>query len=125
DIYVAELKGKISQRTTPRRLTFEHWINRPTGWTADGQAVLYSSDRNGDFNIFQQGVKAPYLAQAVVTDTDEKWEPRLSADGRWILYLAWPRVGGRVLARKGRLMRVGVEGGSPQMVFPVAGYIGS
>ncbi|MEK7406164.1 MAG: hypothetical protein AAB225_13750 [Acidobacteriota bacterium] len=123
DVYLAALEGSGARFTTPRRLTFEEWINRPTGWTRDSQAVLFYSDRNGDLDIFQQGVNTRQ-AQAIVRGPEDKRDPRPSPDGRWILYLAWPKEGGQVRTGEGRLMRVAVGGGPPETVLRVAGYPG-
>ena len=38
----------------PRRLTFEDSYNFPHAWSADNQSVIFESDRNGRFEIFQQ-----------------------------------------------------------------------
>ncbi len=121
---MAELPANGGRFSKPRRLTFEEWINWPTAWTRDSQAVLFYSDRNGDLDIFRQGVNTRE-ARALVTGPDETRDPRLSSDGRWILYLAWPRDGERVRSGEGQLMRVAVGGGPPQIVLRVAGYPGS
>jgi len=122
DVYLAEL-GANGAGFTARRLSFEEWINRPTGWTRDSQAVILYSDRGGELDIFQQGVNQRE-AQATLRSAEDKRDPRLSPDGRWLLYLAWPKQGGRVRTAEGRLMRVAVGGGTPETVLRVSGYPG-
>ncbi|MCZ2080290.1 MAG: hypothetical protein LC130_35425 [Bryobacterales bacterium] len=122
-IYVGQLEASAGRLMSPRRLTFDEWMNWPSGWTRDSKAVLFFSDRNGDLDIFQQSID-DRGAQAMVTGHEEKRDPRLSPDGRWLLYLAWPKADERILVGEGRLMRVTPGGGSPEPVFRVAGYPG-
>jgi Tol biopolymer transport system component len=125
-IYVGNLEASGAWLTlprVPRRLTFDEWINWPSGWTRDSKAILFFSDRNGDLDIFQQGME-DRGAHPVVTGKDEKRDPRLSPDGRWLLYLAWPKIGEQIRVGEGRLMRVAPGGGLPEPVSRVAGYPG-
>ena len=50
---------------------------------------LYS-DRNGNFDIYKQGVNERN-AEPIVTGPEEKWAPQISPDGKWVLYMQWPR----------------------------------
>lgn len=122
NVYVGDLEENGARLTSPRRFSFEQWTNWPTGWTRDSQAVFFNSDRDGKTNIFQQPIGGAGSVDALVRSEDEKMDARSSADGRWILYLAWPRIQGKVQTSGGRLMRTGVRGQPAQMVFPVAGY---
>lgn len=111
-------------RGRPRRLTFDERVDWPAGWTRDSQAVLFYSDRSGEVDIFRQGLTARE-AQALVSGPEEKRDARESPDGRWILYLAWPKADRQIRAGEGRLKRVPVSGGQPEVVFSVAGYPGT
>lgn len=114
--------GRLEENGTrlvdPRRFSFEQWTNWPTGWSRESQAVFFNSDRAGRQEVLQQPA-AGRDASALVGGSDEKRDGRLSPDGRWLLYLAWP---GRHGGRNGRLMRAGVRGEPEQTVFPVSGY---
>ena len=122
-ICVAELPENGTPLATPKRLTFDDWFDWPTGWTRDSQNILFHSDRGGDLDIYQQSLAAGQ-AQAVAAGPGEARDPSQSPDGRWILYLAWPGDNGRVRTGEGRLMRVAVAGGTPEVVLRVAGYPG-
>jgi len=39
-------------------LTFDEWLDWPTGWSRDSKAVLFHSNRNGVLNMFQQALTA-------------------------------------------------------------------
>ena len=121
------LRGRVAREryplATPKRLTFDDWFDWPTGWTRDSQNILFHSDRGGNLDIYQQSLAAGQ-AQAVAAGPGEARDPSQSPDGRWILYLAWPGDKGRVRTGEGRLMRVAVAGGTPEVVLRVAGYPG-
>jgi Tol biopolymer transport system component len=122
NVYVGELMGD-GRLAKPRRLTFDEWLDWPTGWSRDSKAVLFHSNRNGVLNMFQQALTARE-PQTIVTGQEETTGPRLSPDGRWILYLAWTRSQGGNPTGEGRLMRVDVAARTTQMVFPITGYTG-
>jgi len=54
DVYVAELDANRTKLKTERRLTLDTRSDWPSSWTAEGNEILYFSDRNGPFNIFKQ-----------------------------------------------------------------------
>ena len=120
-VYVGELEAGCARLSTPRRLTFDEWMNWPTGWSHDSQSVLFTSDRGGRLDIFRQDVQAP-APLGIVTGGEERRDARFSPDGRWILYLSSSDTEGRRRAAEGRLMRIAPGGGAPQPVLLVAGY---
>jgi Tol biopolymer transport system component len=122
-VYVGELEAGGTRLSSPRRLTFDEWMNWPTGWSHDSQSVLFTSDRSGRLDIFTQNVKAP-APLSIVIGQEERRDARFSPDGRWILYLTSSDTPGQRQRRAagGRLMRVAPGGAPPVPVFPVAGY---
>jgi Tol biopolymer transport system component len=117
-VYVGQLVENANRLVNPRRFSFEQWSNWPTGWNRESQAVFFNSDRAGRQEILQQPIAGRDPA-AVAGGPDEKRDGRLSPDGRWLLYLAWPR---HHTPGNGKLMRVGARGEPVQTVFPVSGY---
>jgi len=124
DVYLGLLEGNGSRLSSPRRLTLDDRMDWPGGWMHQSQDVLFYSDRNGNFDIFKQGVNAR-TAEETVVSPDEKRAPQLSPDGLWILYLAWHKTESGQPPTSGRLMRVPVSGGTPELVLEVKGYPGS
>ncbi len=120
-VYVGDLKAGGARLSTPRRLTFDEWINWPTAWSQDGRSVLFTSDRGGRLDIFKQNAES-LVPLTIVNGGEERRDARFSPDGRWILYLASPDAEGQRQATEGRLMRVAPGGGPPQLVLLVAGY---
>jgi Tol biopolymer transport system component len=110
DLYVAGLASKGGLEP-PRRFTLEGRNNLPSAWTPDGQALFFSSDRNGNWDIFKQRLQQRN-AQDFVFGPGEQTEPRLSPDGSWVLY--WDYVGkGAGASSPMRLLRVPIAGGAP------------
>jgi len=124
DVYVAELEGNGTRMKAPSRLTLDERMDWPGGWTHDSKNILFFSDRNGGFDIFRQGVR-DRLAEVIATGGEEKRSPQLSPDDNWTLYLAWPRAQGDAPPMAGRLMRVPMSGGSPEVLVEAKGYPGS
>ena len=86
-IYVAQVDPKSKALDQFQRLTLDENHNRPYEWTVDGRALLYLSDRDGEFHIFRHrlGAAAPEM---VVDGHDNPNIMRLSPDGSQILYLS-------------------------------------
>jgi eukaryotic-like serine/threonine-protein kinase len=121
DVYIAQLEANGKGLTNLRRLTLDESNDGPTAWTPDNEAVLFMSERNGPANIFKQKINAPD-AEPVVTGPDDELIPRVSPDGKWILYVStkkWPRMGS---SQPVRIMRVPVSGGPSQFVLEARGY---
>jgi Tol biopolymer transport system component len=124
DVYWGELEGNGTRLKTPARLTLDERMDWLGEWSRNGKSLLFFSDRNGEFDIFRQGI-TDRAAEPIVVGSDEKRAPRLSPDGRWILYLEWPKTAGGTSADSAHLMRVPVSGGAPEFVLDARGYPGS
>ena len=89
-IYLGELGAGGTRMNPPRRLTTDEANDTPYAWTPDSQAVLFDSDLNGVSGIFKQPINADE-AQAVITGSQEAYDPRVSPDGEWMLYQELPK----------------------------------
>jgi Tol biopolymer transport system component len=91
----------------------------PRAWTPDSKAIFFDSNRNGKWEIFKQAADQisdePYLQGA-----NDEFSPRMSPDGRSLLYLDRPR-DWREPAPV-RLMRVSTAERFPQVVLQTSGY---
>jgi Tol biopolymer transport system component len=125
DVYLGALNTRGSRLDTPLRLTQDDRMDWLGGWARQGKTLLFFSDRNADFDIFEQNAGSSAPTEIVAGRAEEKRNPQLSPDSRWILYLAWPNQRGDELPTSGRLMRVPVSGGTPELVVDVNGYPGS
>lgn len=123
-VYLGALTAGGTRMNPPRLLTNAEASDVPFAWTPDSKAVLFLSDRNlagklfaleGNGGIFKQGVGQD-SAEPIAIGTQNAYEPRLSADGAWILYGEAPRTAVGP-STQDRLMRIPVGGGVPQLVL--------
>ena len=82
DIWVDDLK-----RGTASRLTFNPADDTNTLWSADGTRIIFSSNREGQYNIYQKAADGLGSSQPL-TESKEKQEhiDDLSSDGRYAIY---------------------------------------
>src|SRR3954451_2169453 len=80
------------------------------------------SFRNGKYEILKQGISQD-TAEPFVAGRDSAFLARLSPDGAWVIYGTWPQ-GSLGFAGPTRLMRVPVNGGSPQFVLGAKDWLG-
>ena len=119
-VYEGDLDKEGRSLGGVRRLTFG--LGRddfPRAWTPDAKSVIFDSNRNGKWEVFKQASDEisdePYL-QGV----DDEFSPRMSPDGRWLLYLDRPRNWHE--PEPVQLMRVPASGGSPQLVLEASNF---
>lgn len=130
-VYVADVDPKNKTLEKLQRLTLDESRSRPYEWTPDGKAVLYVSDRDGEFHIFRQqiGAASPEL---LVDGHDGPNILRLSPDGSEILYTSEARPAGSNDApptpgmpefdrQKVRLMRAPIKGGVGKVILEADG----
>lgn len=124
DVYIGTLEKGGLRLSGTHRLTLDDRMDWPGGWLRQNNAILFFSDRNGNFDLFKQGIK-DRVPEEIIADSEDKRAPQLSPDGSEILYLAFARTERALPPPSGRLMRVPVSGGSPEFVLEVNGYPGS
>ncbi len=82
DIWVYDLK-----RGTGSRLTFNSADNVNPVWSADGRRIVFSSNRGGQYDIYQQAADGLGSTEPVFQSKDQvKYLNDLSADGRYAIY---------------------------------------
>ena len=115
DIYVARFdEGHGRLLDTPRRLTTDERGAFPGSWTPDGETILFNSGQSGSQDIFTQSRSAE-SAEPLVVGPGNQVLPRMSSDGRWVLFQELGSQGWRV-------MRVPLGGGRPEQVFASDGF---
>ena len=119
DIYVArfdERQGRLLD--TPRRLTTDERGGFPGAWTPDGETILFNLGQSGSQDIFTQSRNAE-SAEPLVVGPGNQVLPRMSSDGRWVLFQSPPSRRG---SQGWRVMRVPLGGGRPEQVFATDGF---
>jgi Tol biopolymer transport system component len=121
NILIGELADHGNFLSHLRRVSPQDRVEWPGGWSADGKALFFQSDRTGNMNIFRQRIDAAN-AEAVVMDQNDNRAPQLSPESAWVLYFAWPRSAAQV--NSARLMRRPVGGGSSELILVAKGLPG-
>ncbi len=92
DIFVRELKtGK------ERQLTFDKSEVNAVSWTGGGQ-IVFSSDKSGNLDLWMVPAKGGPAVQITKGDEDES-APKISADGKKLIYLERQPIGQIWIAR--------------------------
>jgi Tol biopolymer transport system component/DNA-binding winged helix-turn-helix (wHTH) protein len=115
DVYVADLEANGTKLSAVRRLTLDVRADLPYSWTPDSKSVIFTSDRNGPFNVFRQGVHDAE-PEVLIRSQEDLSIPRLSPDGKSIIYLITPSNDASASSNS-RLMRAPLAGGPPQLVL--------
>jgi len=112
---MAELQGGM-RISNLHRFTASNSADLLYDWTADGKNVIFRSNRDGHEGIYKQALKGgpPTL---LVAEANSYWRPKVSPDGKWVLYVHPERFNDESAPRT--LMRVPVDGGTPEIVFPL------
>ncbi|HRP88449.1 MAG TPA: S41 family peptidase [Edaphocola sp.] len=92
EVFVASVEGKLTKRitNTPEQ---ERMIN----WAPDGKSLVFSSERDNSWNIYQVTLEHPeeaffYAAttlktEAIIATNTEEFKPKCSPDGKKIAYI--------------------------------------
>jgi Tol biopolymer transport system component len=120
DVYLTHLDGQGKSFSKPQRLTLDERQDYPWSWTPDSKAVLFTSNRDGAFHIFKQGIDQTQ-PELLVGGSDDLYMPRLSPDGSMMLYLVTTKMGEPSV--NSRLMRVPLAGGPSQFVLKARGIL--
>jgi hypothetical protein len=123
-IFVGDFNEDPPRITNTHKLTLDERTNYPHAWTADSRAVIFESNRNGNFDLFKQDIDRRTPETVVATPLTEILA-QLSPDGRFVLYAASPRGNQQPWFYKAgtyKLMRVPVDGGTPAEV-PIGGML--
>ncbi len=118
DVYVGELRQPGPTLVNIRRLTLDQRDDFPHSWTADSTAVIFESNRNGNWDLFKQSV-GDRSAKVLQASPRAEYMARLTPDGQSILYFAYQPTEGPM---RQELFRLHFQGGAPEKV-PAVGAI--
>jgi Tol biopolymer transport system component len=110
-VYVADLVAGGTRILNPRHFTLDESISYPQDWTNDGNKLVFTSNRDGQFGIYKQSLdqETPELiSMGGFRDTP------VSPDGKWVLAIPYPKPGDP--KDPDQLMRIPVAGGPPELV---------
>ncbi|HKV61314.1 MAG TPA: winged helix-turn-helix domain-containing protein [Candidatus Acidoferrum sp.] len=113
-VYVTEVEGAGDRLSPLHRLSLDERRNFPYTWTPDGKSVIFTSDRDGVFHLFKQGVDQP-APDLLVGGEQSVILARLNTESSAILYAVNPEPSDA--DRRIRMMRLPLTGGTPQFVL--------
>jgi serine/threonine protein kinase len=131
-VYLADLQTGGERSTNPLRLTRDESWNHPLAWTADGKTLLFTSSRSGVDAIFKQTLGQDTAQPVIAMSKSEGLAGAcLSPEGSWLYYtmksydegpaeshkMMRDPVTGILPVQTSQLMRVPIQGGSPQSVL--------
>ncbi len=119
DIYVGRMAAAGALLRDIRRVTLDDRMDVMPAWMPDDSTIVFSSDRNGTFDIFRQRI-GDAVADPLVTSPGDQYSPQLSPDRAWVLYVEQDAEPGKA-ATNARLMRISVTGGRAEKVFDIQG----
>jgi Tol biopolymer transport system component len=116
-VFVGDFQESPPVISRLRRLTLDEATNFPHAWTPDEHAVIFESNRNGSFDLFKQNIDQRTPETIVASPPLTEMLAQLAPDRHWLLYATRDDEGG---LRDFKLMRVPVQGGTPEEV-PIGG----
>lgn len=122
DCYLGRVAGGDSMLQDVKRLTTDDRMDLAPAWTPDGRAIVYTSDRNSNLDVFEQALGEDE-AQPLVTGPGDQDAPQVTGDGAWLIYKDTGTATTPGLSM--RVMRLPMGGGPAEFVTdaqPVASY---
>jgi serine/threonine protein kinase len=119
DVYLLALRrgGEVGPA---RRLTQDESFDYPSGWMPDSRTVLFASNRNNNTAaIFKQQIDSA-TAELVAPGPHWQFSPKISPDGRWIIYVVFVRQ-----EQHWTVQRIPIGGGTPELVFRTDRFVSS
>src|SRR5258708_874214 len=113
--FLADLAEGGTHILRPRHFPLSESSEAAVGWTPDSKAIIFVSNRSGHFGIYKQSQDQD-IAEAVVTEGYGR-DPRVTPDGKNIVYLGLGENGATPTSAPEPVMRVSITGGPSQRLF--------
>ena len=120
-VFIGTLAVNGTHLLRNRRLTLDENESWADCWTEDSKAVLFSSDRNGTWEIFKQPIDEP-SPEILGSSEEQLGQPRLTPDGSEVLYVSTDTTNistpefGRLEAPSS-IFAIPINGGTPRLVL--------
>jgi DNA-binding winged helix-turn-helix (wHTH) protein/Tol biopolymer transport system component len=114
-IRLSEIESGGARLAKPQSLNSDNWAKWLDGWTSDGQALVFESNPQGKWGIFEQNVRT-HEVRTLVSGPDRYDTPVASRDGQWLLFTQTSP--GDTTGVSARLMRMPMNGGPATIVLP-------
>jgi eukaryotic-like serine/threonine-protein kinase len=113
--YVADLAAGGTRLINSRRFTLEEGGEDVIAdWTSDSKNVIVALNRGDHYSLRKQSLNSDTQEPILTSVPGGLLEAAfMSPDDRWVIFQVWPISGGPTV----QLMRVGLTGRSPQLIF--------
>ena len=118
--FLAELAAAGTRILEPRHFPLTESSEGVVDWTSDSKAIFFISDRSGHRGIYRQALDQD-IAEPVVTEGYGR-NPRVTPDGKNIVYLGLTENGAPPTRGPEPVMRVSITGGPSQRLFTASVY---
>jgi Tol biopolymer transport system component len=92
----------VYERGSLRQLTDDAFVDLDPAFTPDGEAIVFASERSGQFELWKIGVRGGAPTQ-VTFGADQPHQPAVSRDGRHVAYLETDGAGGAIGRPRARI----------------------
>ncbi len=111
-VFVARLQFPGPNLADVQRLTRDTRTDYPHAWLHDNETVIYESNRVSAYRLYGQRLQDP-KPREFNTGPVPAVLPRITPDGKWILYVSNPDT---IMSSSSRLFRIPTDGGPPEQV---------
>lgn len=111
-VLVSNLTSDGKQLLATRQLTLDENNSIPFTWTPDGKAIIFSTDRNGTFDLFTHSLDQP-LPDPLLIAPDNQFVARLNPAGTEVLYESIPPD----MDAPRSIFSIPLAGGAPRLVL--------
>ncbi len=112
-VYIGQLEAHGTRMKNLRSLTLDESNNVAGPWMPDNRTEVFSSNRNGNWDVFKQAIDQR-SDEPLITGPDDKFLRGVTPDGRWLLYTV-EKAGDYVAPVK--FMRAPISGGTPEFLL--------
>jgi eukaryotic-like serine/threonine-protein kinase len=113
--FLADVAEGGTRILRPRHFPLSESSEGAVGWTPDSKAILFNSNRSGHNEIYRQFLDQD-IAEPVLTEGYGR-DPRVTPDGKSIVYLGMGENGATPTSAPEPVMRVSITGGPSQRLF--------
>jgi Tol biopolymer transport system component len=85
DVHVGRLAGDGTTVESPERMTMDERFDIPYAWAPDSRSLYFWSNRSGNTDVYRQAI-GDEKAELIVGGAGHQCCPRVTPDGKWILF---------------------------------------